>query len=304
MSWRSNTVDTTGGGWITSRYAGLGVPSADIPATGDSGAGYLYNDFVANGAGEYRGVILTLPSAGSFTTYETSAFSFTDAPDGVYTATYRGYKDGVTYGDFTITMTIGGGGTVYTSGGESAVSFSGAGDDVVIFGAGGQSAFSFGSAGGAHVVAITSGQSLLSLVAVGDTSGSSTSAAGVIRLPAVSVKTIIRADNMNILGLFQGGAYILEIPVTIDGSAISSAQALQMDIYSGSTLQHSETICTGITVSGGVVSIPLATSETVNLAGSYNYELWYMPSGSTGKHVITIGTINFIRTNSRIQVCQ
>lgn len=108
MTWRSNTSATTSGGWIASRYTGLGVPSAEIPAAGDSGPAYLYNDSVANGVGEYRGVILTQPSAGTFITYETSAFSFTDAPDGVYTATYRGYKNGVSYGDYEITMNIGG----------------------------------------------------------------------------------------------------------------------------------------------------------------------------------------------------
>jgi hypothetical protein len=110
MTWRSNTASTTDGAWITSKYAGLGVPSAEIPSTGDSGAGYLYNDISAQSAqptDEMRGQILTWPSAGVFAVNEDSSFLFTGAPDGAYAATYRGYKNGVSYGDYTITLQVG-----------------------------------------------------------------------------------------------------------------------------------------------------------------------------------------------------
>lgn len=89
---------------------GLGVPASSIPSTGDSGAGYLFNDIAAQGAAptdEMRGEILTWPGAGTLAANEDSSFSFTGAPDGIYTATYRGYRNGVGYGDYTITMTIG-----------------------------------------------------------------------------------------------------------------------------------------------------------------------------------------------------
>lgn len=96
---------------------GLGVPASSIPSTGDSGPGYLFNDIAEQGAAptdEMRGEILTWPSAGTLTANEDSSFSFTGAPDGVYTATYRGYKNGVSYnnpdeagGEWIITMTIG-----------------------------------------------------------------------------------------------------------------------------------------------------------------------------------------------------
>lgn len=95
---------------VVTEYPGHGIQAQDIPATGDNGAGYLYNDIAAQGAlatDELRGQILTLPAAGTFTPYEDSSFSFTGAPDGVYTFTYRGFRNGVSYGDYTVTMTVG-----------------------------------------------------------------------------------------------------------------------------------------------------------------------------------------------------
>lgn len=110
MSWRSDSSELFAGKWTSSLYAGLGIQAQNIPATGDNGAGYLYNDIAAQGAAatdEMRGQILTTPAAGTFTHYEDSSFSFTGAPDGVYTFTYRGFRNGVSYGDYTVTMTIG-----------------------------------------------------------------------------------------------------------------------------------------------------------------------------------------------------
>ncbi len=110
MSWRSDSSQLFAGKWTSSLYAGQGIQAQNIPSTGDNGAGYLYNDIAAQGAAatdEMRGQILTLPAAGTFTPYEDSSFSFTGAPDGVYTFTYRGFRNGVTYGDYTVTMTIG-----------------------------------------------------------------------------------------------------------------------------------------------------------------------------------------------------
>ncbi len=110
MTWRSNTDIVTESQWTTSKWGGLGVPTSDIPSTGDSGAGYLYNDIAAQSGvatDEWSGVILTSPSSGTFTTYEDSSFSLVGASDGVHTAIYQGKKNGVVYGEYTITMTIG-----------------------------------------------------------------------------------------------------------------------------------------------------------------------------------------------------
>lgn len=108
---------------------GLGVPASSIPPTGDSGAGYLFNDIAAP-SDEMRGEILTWPSAGTLAANEDSSFSFTGAPDGVYTATYAGYRNGVQYsnpetsgGEWVITLTIGSGaGSVDLAADTSSVS--------------------------------------------------------------------------------------------------------------------------------------------------------------------------------------
>lgn len=103
-----NESDT--GDWVTSIWDGLGIPAAQIPSAGESGAAYLFNDIAEQGASptdEFSSTILTVPPAGVFTHDEYSAISFIGAADGVYTATYRGRRNGVVYGDYTVTMTIG-----------------------------------------------------------------------------------------------------------------------------------------------------------------------------------------------------
>lgn len=110
MTIRVDSESLIPGKIVVSRYFGLGVPASEIPATGDSGAALLYNDIAATGGlptDEYRLEMLTYPAAGNFTLFEDSSFIFSDAPDGVYTATYRGYKRNVTYGDFTATFVVG-----------------------------------------------------------------------------------------------------------------------------------------------------------------------------------------------------
>lgn len=95
---------------MLSQYAGFGIQAQNIPATGESGASILYNDIAAQGAAptdEFMAELLTAPSAGNFRLYEDGSFEFTGAPDGVYTFTYRGRRNGVVYGDYTVTMTIG-----------------------------------------------------------------------------------------------------------------------------------------------------------------------------------------------------
>ena len=198
MSWRSNTAATTGGGWITSRYAGLGVPSADIPATGDSGAGYLYNDSVANGVGEYRGVILTRPSAGEFATFESSALSLVGAPDGVHLATYQGYKDGVPYnnpaeigGEWFITMTIGSG-VNYNIGGVSSVAITASADTQRATTAGGITSLAVIATADTQRNTTIGGVSTLTITARGNLIVGDQPRFGVIRLLPSTVRIKIR----------------------------------------------------------------------------------------------------------------
>lgn len=110
MSMRVDSNQLIAGRCVVTQYPGHGIQAQNIPSTGENGAGYLYNDISAQGAAstdELRGQILTLPAAGTFTPYEDSSFSFTGAPDGIYTFTYRGFRNGVSYGDYTVTMSIG-----------------------------------------------------------------------------------------------------------------------------------------------------------------------------------------------------
>lgn len=116
MSWRSDSSQLFAGKWTSSLYAGHGIHAQNIPSTGTSGAGYLFNDIAAQGMAatdEVRGEILTWPSAGTLTVNEDSSFSFS-APDGSYNFGYRGYRNGASYGDYTAALTIGGAATTST----------------------------------------------------------------------------------------------------------------------------------------------------------------------------------------------
>ncbi len=107
---------------------GLGVLGSTILAntsTGDHGPGYLYNDVDTGDEGkEFRGLIVTPPSAGTFFAYEDGSFSFT-APDGTYTFVYRLYVDGVDLGTATSSVTIGGAATASLSVTTAASVFAG-----------------------------------------------------------------------------------------------------------------------------------------------------------------------------------
>lgn len=89
--------------------AGFGVLGSQVESTGQNGPAYLYDDLnlPADGNEEVCGRITTFPSAGSFIAAEDTSFSFF-APDGVYTALYQLYVDGVAIGGLaTITLSIG-----------------------------------------------------------------------------------------------------------------------------------------------------------------------------------------------------
>lgn len=87
-----------------------GVLGSLIPSTGDSGAGFLYNDLSlpADDSKEIRGEIIDWPSSGVLVAYEDSSFSFTGAPDDTYSFTYQLYVDGVLTGSVvTVTLQVG-----------------------------------------------------------------------------------------------------------------------------------------------------------------------------------------------------
>lgn len=90
---------------------GLGVLGSEVPSSGESGAGYLYNDLSlpVDADKEVCGRITTWPSAGALTAYEDSSFAFTGAPDGTYSFQYQLYVDGVATGSpTTVTLQVGG----------------------------------------------------------------------------------------------------------------------------------------------------------------------------------------------------
>lgn len=108
MSLRIDTSELIAGALVIGN-TGLGVLGSDVPATGEAGASYLYNDLSlpADNNVEVRGQIITPPSAGTFFAWEDGSFSLTGAPDGNYTFTYRLYADGVDLGTATGTVTFG-----------------------------------------------------------------------------------------------------------------------------------------------------------------------------------------------------
>jgi hypothetical protein len=98
--------------------AGLGVLGSEVPASGENGAGYLYNDLSlpADADKEVCGRITTWPSAGTLYAYEDSSFTFTGAPDGSYSFAYQLYVDGVATGSpTTATLEVGAGATASLS---------------------------------------------------------------------------------------------------------------------------------------------------------------------------------------------
>lgn len=87
-----------------------GVLGSLIPSTGNDGAGYAYNDLSlpADANKEIRGKLTAWPSAGTLFAYEDTSFTFTGAPDGIYTFQYQLYVDGVATGSpTTATLTVG-----------------------------------------------------------------------------------------------------------------------------------------------------------------------------------------------------
>ncbi len=110
MSYRFDANPLISGAYMWGNR-GIGIPAENIPENGEAGPSVLFNDvsLPADNGKEIRWVIEVWPTAGTFIPYEDGSFSFTDAPDGSYTAVYREYEDGVDKGTATIYLNVGGG---------------------------------------------------------------------------------------------------------------------------------------------------------------------------------------------------
>ena len=96
------SVDTTSWGLTRQQIE-------DSDNTNGSSPPFLVNDFDAGDAAtdRFRFTIDTQPSSGILTVNSSSSGVLRNAVDGVYTATYTGYKNGVSYGSATITFNVG-----------------------------------------------------------------------------------------------------------------------------------------------------------------------------------------------------
>lgn len=106
MSWVSGPDGVLDSGWLSSAYAGLGIPGSAIPSSGDSGPSPVVNDGI-NVNREYYWKITAYPSAGTLVPYEDLTFEFSGAPDGTYSFVYPLFEDGVSQGTATVTMQVG-----------------------------------------------------------------------------------------------------------------------------------------------------------------------------------------------------
>lgn len=93
----------------------LGVPHVGIiasqiiseTATGDQGAGLLYDEALVNTGKQLRLNVTSTPSSGSLFVHENGSFELTGAADGSYTIGYQYFVDNVLGGSDTATVTVG-----------------------------------------------------------------------------------------------------------------------------------------------------------------------------------------------------
>lgn len=99
-------------GYHHSGDRGLGVRGALIPSVGQHGPGFLFSglSLPSENNDEFRIVVLTIP-VGLESLFVNEDSSATTAPltTGVYSGTYQAYKNGVSYGISTYTITVGDG---------------------------------------------------------------------------------------------------------------------------------------------------------------------------------------------------
>lgn len=124
MSIRVDTVSLISGA-IVCGNRGLGVIGSLIPASGDHGPGYTYNDLSlpADNTKEICGRVTTWPTGGALTAYEDTSFEYSGATD---TFQYQLYVDGVAVGyPATVTLQVGAATAQFSVTADAAV-FSGA----------------------------------------------------------------------------------------------------------------------------------------------------------------------------------
>ena len=93
----------------------LGTPNVGLlasqiiseTATGDNGAGLLYDEALANTAKQLRLNITSTPPSGSLFVYENGSFELTGVADGSYAISYQYFVDNVLGGSDTATVTVG-----------------------------------------------------------------------------------------------------------------------------------------------------------------------------------------------------
>jgi hypothetical protein len=106
------------GACVVSHYAGHGVQAQNIPATGDSGPAFLYNDIAEHNfqpTDELRALIKSFPTNGVTNLNEDSSFTYT-GPDGLEYIVYELLGNGASYGDYTVTLVTGTWETAVTGG--------------------------------------------------------------------------------------------------------------------------------------------------------------------------------------------
>lgn len=116
----------------------LGVPHVGIiasqiiseTASGDNGAGLLYDEALANAGKQLRVKVTSSPASGSLFVYENGSFELIGASDGSYSLGYQWYSDNVLGGSDVATFTVGAVSGI-ASGGTGTSTGSGSGGDAV-----------------------------------------------------------------------------------------------------------------------------------------------------------------------------
>jgi hypothetical protein len=90
---------------------GLGVRGADVPSTGEHGPAINFSgiSLPAEANDEFSLVILSAPVGVSNFFVEEDGSATGTAPPGTYTGTWEGFKNGVSYGTGTFTVSFGDG---------------------------------------------------------------------------------------------------------------------------------------------------------------------------------------------------
>lgn len=137
MSLRIDTTELISGAYVVGD-TGLGVVGADVPASGEHGPSFLYNDLAlpADAGKEVRGLIVTPPSSGSLFAHEDGSFEFTGSSAGAYSFTYRLFVDGADMGTASASFTVGAGGITASVSGSGLVAYSGTAAVVASIGSG------------------------------------------------------------------------------------------------------------------------------------------------------------------------